>query len=316
MGLLILDDYPLSVIRQCLLILVTILHISQSFISVRQIKKRRKRGRTIFLSYPNPLIGVTVTSFNKVKIGPEVKSGFLFLLLSTATLCTVYNQCNFLFRCQWKRGVADNRERLCIQGEQTSGAIIVVVIIKVIRHSTCNWDRYVLICTISNAWRHHQRQKKVASDSVFFSFGWGETESTWYAGHYLAYCTRPEWWIMSEQQSVQWLGETPKYSEKTCPSATELGSNLGRLGGTPATNRLSNGSALLQLRWHSWLVCGRHSGMLIVFLSPSTKLWYCLNYSITAHNTQASQSVGSSLVTSASVLTFTTSFLPNGNLDS
>jgi hypothetical protein len=22
-------------------------------------------------------------------------------------------------------------------------------------------------------------------------FGWGETESTWYVGHYLAYCTSP-----------------------------------------------------------------------------------------------------------------------------
>jgi hypothetical protein len=26
----------------------------------------------------------------------------------------------------------------------------------------------------------------------FFSFlGWGETESTWYVGHYLVYCTSP-----------------------------------------------------------------------------------------------------------------------------
>jgi hypothetical protein len=29
--------------------------------------------------------------------------------------------------------------------------------------------------------------------AVFVSFlGWGETESTWYTGHYLAYCTRTE----------------------------------------------------------------------------------------------------------------------------
>jgi hypothetical protein len=29
---------------------------------------------------------------------------------------------------------------------------------------------------------------------IFFSFWvWGETESTWYVGHYLAYCTSPGW---------------------------------------------------------------------------------------------------------------------------
>jgi hypothetical protein len=47
----------------------------------------------------------------------------------------------------------------------------------------------------------------------------------------------------------------PKYSEKTCPSATfnhkrDLGSNPGRRGGKPATNRLSYGTARdLKLEW-------------------------------------------------------------------
>jgi hypothetical protein len=29
--------------------------------------------------------------------------------------------------------------------------------------------------------------------NCFNSFGWGETESTWYVGHYLAYSTSPGW---------------------------------------------------------------------------------------------------------------------------
>jgi hypothetical protein len=36
----------------------------------------------------------------------------------------------------------------------------------------------------------------------------GETESTWYVGHYLAYCISPRW-RMSLEQLVEWLaGET------------------------------------------------------------------------------------------------------------
>jgi hypothetical protein len=68
-----------------------------------------------------------------------------------------------------------------------------------------------------------------------------ETESTWYADHYLAYCTSPGWWMMtSVEQSVEWLVENQKYSEKTYPSVAlsttnptwlDAGSNQGRLGG-------------------------------------------------------------------------------------
>jgi hypothetical protein len=32
----------------------------------------------------------------------------------------------------------------------------------------------------------------------------GDTESTWYVGHSLAYCTRPRWYMMSVEQSVKW----------------------------------------------------------------------------------------------------------------
>jgi hypothetical protein len=38
-----------------------------------------------------------------------------------------------------------------------------------------------------------------------FFFGWGETESTWYVGHCLAYCTSPGWYMMmSVESSVEW----------------------------------------------------------------------------------------------------------------
>jgi hypothetical protein len=50
----------------------------------------------------------------------------------------------------------------------------------------------------------------VISDCSFFSFfGWGETESTWYVGHYLAYCTSPGWWwwwVWSSRWN-EWVGE-------------------------------------------------------------------------------------------------------------
>jgi hypothetical protein len=75
----------------------------------------------------------------------------------------------------------------------------------------------------------------------FFSpfFEWGENESTWYVGHYLAYCTSHGWWWEWSNQWNDWQ-EKPKYSEKTCPNATlsttnltwpDLGSNSGRRSG-------------------------------------------------------------------------------------
>jgi hypothetical protein len=63
------------------------------------------------------------------------------------------------------------------------------------------------------------------------------------------------WWVWSSRWNEDWQGK-PKYSEKTCSSATlltknptwpDLGSNPGRRGGKPATNRLSCGTALALL---------------------------------------------------------------------
>jgi hypothetical protein len=93
--------------------------------------------------------------------------------------------------------------------------------------------------------------------SSFFSFlGWGETESTWYVGHYLAYCTSPGWYMMmSVEQSVEWelAGETDVLGEnlpqchfvhqKSHTTWPDLGSKPGRRGGKQATNRLSYGTA-------------------------------------------------------------------------
>jgi hypothetical protein len=61
------------------------------------------------------------------------------------------------------------------------------------------------------------------------------------------------WWLWANRWNANWQGK-PKYSEKTCPSATlsttnptwpDSSSNAGRRGGKPATNRLSYGTALL-----------------------------------------------------------------------
>jgi hypothetical protein len=57
------------------------------------------------------------------------------------------------------------------------------------------------------------------------------------------------WWLWSNWWNEDWQGK-PKYSEKTCPSATssttnptlDPGSNPGRRGGEPPANRLSYGA--------------------------------------------------------------------------
>jgi hypothetical protein len=78
---------------------------------------------------------------------------------------------------------------------------------------------------------------------------------SWYCGHYWpigpAQMIDRWWWLWRNWWNEDWQGK-PKYSEKTCPSATfsttnptwlDPGSNPGRRGGKPATNRLSYGAA-------------------------------------------------------------------------
>jgi hypothetical protein len=62
-------------------------------------------------------------------------------------------------------------------------------------------------------------------------------------------------WLWSNRWNANWQGK-PKYSEKTCPNVTfstinptwcDLESNPDRRSGKPATNRLSYGTATIQL---------------------------------------------------------------------
>jgi hypothetical protein len=80
---------------------------------------------------------------------------------------------------------------------------------------------------------------------------------SWYCGHYWPIVPAPDdrwWWLWRNWLNEDWQGK-PKYSEKTCPSATlsttdptwlDLGLNPGRRGGKPATNGLSYGAAWMQ----------------------------------------------------------------------
>jgi hypothetical protein len=94
--------------------------------------------------------------------------------------------------------------------------------------------------------------------AVFFNLrivgGGVQTGSTRHRGHLLSYCACP-WWLWGWRiirWNEDWQGK-PKYSEKTCPSATlsttnPTWSNPGRRCGEPATNRLSTGAT-------SWAGC-------------------------------------------------------------
>jgi hypothetical protein len=78
------------------------------------------------------------------------------------------------------------------------------------------------------------------------------TGSTRHVGYWMAFCTWPRWlWWWRIWWNEDWQGK-PKNSKKTCHSATlsttnptwpDPGSNPGRRGGKPATNRLSYGAA-------------------------------------------------------------------------
>jgi hypothetical protein len=94
-------------------------------------------------------------------------------------------------------------------------------------------------------------------DCIFFPMGW-DLSTRW-------------WWLW---RNANWQGK-PKYSEKTCPSATlsttnttwpDPGSNPGRHGGKPATNRLSYGTASIDCKLnniHSFI-----NGSMALLLGP------------------------------------------------
>jgi hypothetical protein len=92
--------------------------------------------------------------------------------------------------------------------------------------------------------------------SIFFIAS-GVGLSPLYCGHFWPIVPAPDdrtGWLWSNWCNKDWQGK-PKNSEKTCPSSTfsttnptwpDPGSNPGRRGGKPATNRLSYGAASQQ----------------------------------------------------------------------
>jgi hypothetical protein len=92
--------------------------------------------------------------------------------------------------------------------------------------------------------------------NLFFSSHSGEWSPSWVhsARRPLNGLLYPPRVIMMMENLVEWRRqEKPKYSEKTCPSATlsttnptwpDKGLNLGRRAGKPATNRLSYGAVM------------------------------------------------------------------------
>jgi hypothetical protein len=82
-----------------------------------------------------------------------------------------------------------------------------------------------------------------------------------YCGHYWPIVPAPDdrwWWLWRNWWNKDWQGK-PKYSEKTCPSATLSTTNptwlnpdlnLGRRGGKPATKHLSYGTASVAIYYN------------------------------------------------------------------
>jgi hypothetical protein len=109
----------------------------------------------------------------------------------------------------------------------------------------------------------------------YFSFiASGVGLSPLYCGHLWPIVPAPDdrWgWLWRNWWNDDWQGK-PKYSEKTCSRATlsttnptwpDLGSNPGRHGGKPATNRLSYGAASSKILRPK--ICGYLFGSFTIF---------------------------------------------------
>jgi hypothetical protein len=95
--------------------------------------------------------------------------------------------------------------------------------------------------------------RNLSAVSTLFYSQWRDAESTRYCRHYWPIVPAPDdrWWVWISRWNKDWQGK-PKYSEKTCPSATlsttnppwtDSSSNPDRRGGKSATNRMSYGEA-------------------------------------------------------------------------
>jgi hypothetical protein len=108
-------------------------------------------------------------------------------------------------------------------------------------------------CGCISVYIHVSKTHRVEGEG--FSIASGVGLSPLYCGHFWPFVSAPDdrWgWLWSNWWNEDWQGK-PKYSDKTCPSATlfttnhtspDPGSNPGRRSGKPTTNRLSYGAAL------------------------------------------------------------------------
>jgi hypothetical protein len=118
----------------------------------------------------------------------------------------------------------------------------------------------------------------LSSDVLQKHQGWRDFKSTRDCGHFWPIVQAPDdrWgWLWSNWWNEDWQGK-PKHAEKTYPSATlstrnstwpDPGSNPGRRGVKPATNRLSYGAARLK----GW--CGYMYGSPYASEVPYITVW-------------------------------------------
>jgi hypothetical protein len=93
------------------------------------------------------------------------------------------------------------------------------------------------------------------------------------------------WWLWSNRWNANWQG-TPKYSEKTYPSATLSTTNPtwadpGSRGGKPTTNRLSYSTAkgYLGLSLWSWVILLRNSAIGRTYTQMISVKWDDIRFS-------------------------------------
>jgi hypothetical protein len=121
---------------------------------------------------------------------------------------------------------------------------------------------YKLRCCKFKYLSNTRRQNDKNNDLINFFFnlrivgGGVQTGSTRHRDHLLSYCACPGW--LWGWRIIRWNKDRqgkPKYSEKTCPSASlsitnptwpDPGLNPGHRGGKPTTNRFSYGAAKKQ----------------------------------------------------------------------
>jgi hypothetical protein len=113
--------------------------------------------------------------------------------------------------CQWKQFTVYRCASL-------NFAVIIIMIMNLPSSITMLFSSNVTVATFCNSFTYREPFLS------FFGFlGWGETESTWYTGNWPAYCNVPapddRRWVWSSRWNENREGK-PKYSEKTCLSAT------------------------------------------------------------------------------------------------